>query len=244
MGRRSPRVADGAEVLAHWAAGRSQRQIARSLGLDRNTVKKDLAPVLVAGFHTESDPPPEGWPAFVARGCPRLGPGKQAGAVLSGLAVFHTAIEPGRAHTRRRCATPPCWCWRPRATRSCRSSRPWTPPRGRHLAAPWSRCGPAAPGRRAGSPASHACFQRTHCRKPAARADQGRAALPHRPCRWAAAPGNGWCSTCWAWTWAVGWCSPCAWTCCSAPAEPGGELDQLVPLRRREVRELAREGAA
>jgi len=32
------------EILVHWDAGRSQSEIATSLGLDRKTVKKYLAP--------------------------------------------------------------------------------------------------------------------------------------------------------------------------------------------------------
>ena len=44
MGRRSLRVADVVEVLEHWAAGRPLRAIAKSLGLDRNTVAKYVGP--------------------------------------------------------------------------------------------------------------------------------------------------------------------------------------------------------
>ena len=73
MARRSLRVADVVEVLEHWAAGRPLRAIAESLGLDRNTVRKYITPAREAGFGPSSGGPPEGWAAFVARVCPRLG---------------------------------------------------------------------------------------------------------------------------------------------------------------------------
>jgi transposase len=100
MGRRSLHVAEVAEVLTHWAAGRSQRQIARSLGLDRNTVSKYVAPALAAGYAPGADPPPEGWSAFVARVCPSLGPGKPPGAAFTTLAALHPVIEAGLATNR------------------------------------------------------------------------------------------------------------------------------------------------
>ena len=36
-------MVDVVEVLAHWHAGRSKSEIARSLGLDRKTVRKYVA---------------------------------------------------------------------------------------------------------------------------------------------------------------------------------------------------------
>jgi transposase len=41
---------DLVEIYVHWYAGRSQAQIADSLGLDRKTVRKYLAPVAAAGL--------------------------------------------------------------------------------------------------------------------------------------------------------------------------------------------------
>lgn len=40
MARREFTVRDIVEIFEHWQAGRSIRAIARSLGLDRNTVRK------------------------------------------------------------------------------------------------------------------------------------------------------------------------------------------------------------
>jgi transposase len=43
MARRTFKMVDVVEVLAHWHAGRSKSEIARSLGLDRKTVRKYVA---------------------------------------------------------------------------------------------------------------------------------------------------------------------------------------------------------
>jgi predicted transcriptional regulator len=42
MARRTFDVPNVTEILVHWDAGRSQSEIAASLGLDRKTVKKYL----------------------------------------------------------------------------------------------------------------------------------------------------------------------------------------------------------
>ena len=44
MARRTFTVIDVAEVLVHWHAGRSLDEIAESLGVDRKTVRKYVAP--------------------------------------------------------------------------------------------------------------------------------------------------------------------------------------------------------
>src|SRR2546423_595625 len=48
--RRTLHVVDVTEILVHWSAGRSQSEIATSLGLDRKTVKKYVAPAVAAGL--------------------------------------------------------------------------------------------------------------------------------------------------------------------------------------------------
>jgi hypothetical protein len=50
MARRTFDVVDVTEILAHWYAGRSKNQIAESLGLDRKTVRKYLAPAEAEGL--------------------------------------------------------------------------------------------------------------------------------------------------------------------------------------------------
>jgi len=50
MARRSFEMVDLIEIYVHWYAGRSQVQIAQSLGVDRKTVRKYLASVAAAGL--------------------------------------------------------------------------------------------------------------------------------------------------------------------------------------------------
>ncbi|MDE3102079.1 MAG: IS21 family transposase [Chloroflexota bacterium] len=49
-------MADDAEILVHWRAGRGIRQIARSLGYARNTVRERIATATAAGFAQEGPP--------------------------------------------------------------------------------------------------------------------------------------------------------------------------------------------
>lgn len=56
MARRSFNVVDVTEILIHWYAGRSQSEIATSLGVDRKTVKKYLAPAIEAGVSPGDEP--------------------------------------------------------------------------------------------------------------------------------------------------------------------------------------------
>ncbi len=49
-------MVDVTEILVHWHAGRSQSEIAISLGVDRKTVKKYLAPALAAGLRPGDEP--------------------------------------------------------------------------------------------------------------------------------------------------------------------------------------------
>ncbi len=50
MARRSFTVIDVTEILVHWNAGRPKTEVADSLGVDRKTVRKYLAPAEAAGF--------------------------------------------------------------------------------------------------------------------------------------------------------------------------------------------------
>ncbi len=53
MGRRRMTVEDDAEILVHWRAGRGIRQIARSLGRSRTTVRDRIAEAEAAGLGRE-----------------------------------------------------------------------------------------------------------------------------------------------------------------------------------------------
>ncbi len=64
---------DVAEILEHWQAGRSIRAIARSLGADRDTVRKYVRAAQAQGYRPSPDGgPPEGWRAWVAQTFPGL----------------------------------------------------------------------------------------------------------------------------------------------------------------------------
>jgi len=43
-------VIDITEILAHWYAGRSQHDVAGSLGVDRKTIRRYVDPAIAAGF--------------------------------------------------------------------------------------------------------------------------------------------------------------------------------------------------
>jgi hypothetical protein len=73
MARRSFVMVDVTEVLVHWYAGRSQYEIADSLGLDRRTIRKYTRPAVEAGF-TPGGPPvaEQVWAAQVPEWFPQL----------------------------------------------------------------------------------------------------------------------------------------------------------------------------
>jgi hypothetical protein len=50
LARRTFDVTDVTEILVHWYAGRSQSEVATSLGVDRKTIKKYVTPAIDAGI--------------------------------------------------------------------------------------------------------------------------------------------------------------------------------------------------
>src|ERR1700689_4791096 len=50
MARRAFDVIDVTEILLHWHAGRSLNEMSQSLGVDRKTIRKYVAPALEAGI--------------------------------------------------------------------------------------------------------------------------------------------------------------------------------------------------
>jgi transposase len=73
MARRTFKVVDIIEILAHWYAGRSKSEVARSLGVDRQTVRKYVAAAEAAGV-VPGGPPlsNEQWRALVREWFPAL----------------------------------------------------------------------------------------------------------------------------------------------------------------------------
>jgi transposase len=72
MARRTFDVPNVTEILVHWDAGRSQSEIADSLGLDRKTVKKYLSPAIKSGLEPGSSRSQAEWATLVAEWFPQL----------------------------------------------------------------------------------------------------------------------------------------------------------------------------
>ncbi len=65
---------DIVEILTHWYAGRSQHELAASLGVDRETLRKYTAPAVAAGFAPGGPPMAEAdWRTLVCEWFPALG---------------------------------------------------------------------------------------------------------------------------------------------------------------------------
>jgi transposase len=72
MARRRVEVVDVVEVLVQWQARRSLKQIARSTGMSRNTVRRYLARVAAVGLRREPVLPRSELQALVEKACPEL----------------------------------------------------------------------------------------------------------------------------------------------------------------------------
>jgi transposase len=73
MARRSFDVFDLIELFTHWHAGRSQRQLAESLGIDRKTIAKYLAPAIAESLIPGGEQITEvAWAAHIARWFPEV----------------------------------------------------------------------------------------------------------------------------------------------------------------------------
>jgi transposase len=71
--RRTFDVIDIVEILIHWYAGRSQHELAASLGVDRKTLRKYTAPAREAGIEPGGPPLGEAdWRALVTGWFPQL----------------------------------------------------------------------------------------------------------------------------------------------------------------------------
>jgi transposase len=73
LARRTFDVTDVTEILVHWYAGRSQSEVATSLGVDRKTIRKYLAPALEAGIIPGGPPMTRAeWTELVGRWFPEI----------------------------------------------------------------------------------------------------------------------------------------------------------------------------
>ena len=78
MARRTFDVIDVTEILVHWHAGRSLNEMSQSLGVDRKTIRKYIAPAAAAGIVPGSElaKSEEEWHGLVrewSRSCPTPG---------------------------------------------------------------------------------------------------------------------------------------------------------------------------
>lgn len=73
MARRSFDMFDLIELYVHWHAGRSRRELAESLGIDRKTIAKYLAPAIEEKLIPDAEPVSDSqWTANVARWFPEI----------------------------------------------------------------------------------------------------------------------------------------------------------------------------
>jgi transposase len=96
MVRRSFAVCDIAEILIHWQAGRPLRQIARSLGVDRNTVRKYVALAVGLGYRPgQTNLSSQEWASIVAQHAPELADPAKRSVVFAQIACYHDSITSG-----------------------------------------------------------------------------------------------------------------------------------------------------
>ena len=73
MARRTFDVIDVTEILVHWHAGRSLNEMSQSLGVDRKTIRKYVAPAVAAGIVPGGPAKSEGeWQDLVREWFPEL----------------------------------------------------------------------------------------------------------------------------------------------------------------------------
>jgi len=94
VARRTFEVIDVTEILVHWHAGRSQAEIATSLGVDRKTVRKYTAPAVAAGMRPGGEALDEAsWIGLVRSWFPELIDTRLRQSSWPALEVFHEQIR-------------------------------------------------------------------------------------------------------------------------------------------------------
>jgi transposase len=93
MARRSFDVIDIVEILVHWYAGRSKNEMASSLGVDRKTIRKYLAPAEAAGIRPGGPPVSEAeWAVRVGEWFPELADTRLRRVTWPQIAAHHEFI--------------------------------------------------------------------------------------------------------------------------------------------------------
>jgi hypothetical protein len=93
MARRTFDVIDVTEVLMHWHAGRSLLSMSESLGVDRKTIRKYIAPAVAAGIGPGGPAKPEAeWQELVREWFPELADTRLRQVTWPAIAVHHDYI--------------------------------------------------------------------------------------------------------------------------------------------------------
>jgi transposase len=98
VARRSFAVRDISEILIHWQVGRPIREIARSLNVDRKTIRKYVSLASKLGYRPgETRLSAQEWSAVLHQHAPQLVDPTTRSAVFTEIARFHEAIVAGLA---------------------------------------------------------------------------------------------------------------------------------------------------
>src|SRR6516162_9557887 len=93
MARRTFDVIDVTEILVHWHAGRSLNEMSQSLGVDRKTIRKYVAPAVAAGIVPGGPVKSEGeWQDLVRGWFPELADTRLRQVTWPAIAVHHDYI--------------------------------------------------------------------------------------------------------------------------------------------------------
>ena len=93
MARRTFDVIDVTEILVHWHAGRSLNEMSQSLGVDRKTLRKYVAPAVAAGIAPGGPAKSEGeWHELVRGWFPELADTRLRQVTWPAIAVHHDYI--------------------------------------------------------------------------------------------------------------------------------------------------------
>jgi transposase len=93
MARRTFDVIDVTEILVHWHAGRSLNEMSQSLGVDRKTIRKYVAPAAAAGIAPGGPAKSEGeWQDLVREWFPELADTRLRQVTWPAIAEHHDYI--------------------------------------------------------------------------------------------------------------------------------------------------------